>query len=119
MATEQRTRRVAEQIKKEVSQILLEEVKDPRLGFVTITTVEVSADLRHVKIFFSYYGSEEGKKQSREALESSSGFVRREIGRRIKLRYTPEITFKFDASLEHADKISRLLTQLEGPETKE
>lgn len=112
MATEQRVRRVKEEIKREAAQILQKEIKDPRLGFVTVTSVEVSRDLRHVKIYYSHYGSQEEKKASYEALKSAEGFVRKEIGRRLKLRYTPEINFIFDESFEHADHISRLLNEL-------
>lgn len=107
-----RAQRVAEQIKKEVAQILRDELKDPRIGFATITSVEISSDLRYVKIFVSVYGSEEEKKQTLEALNNASGFIRREIGQRIKLRYTPEIMFKFDESIEHGARIAEILNKI-------
>lgn len=103
---------MGEQMKKEIAQILRDELKDPRVGFVTVTSVEVSGDLRHAKVFVSVLGDEEAKKQSLEGLQKATGFIRREVGQRIQLRYTPEIVFKFDASIEHGDKIARLLSQV-------
>ncbi|KKM11902.1 ribosome-binding factor A [Clostridiales bacterium PH28_bin88] len=108
----QRVHRVGEQMKKEIAQILRDELKDPRVGFVTVTSVEVSGDLRHAKVFVSVLGDEDAKKQSLEGLQKATGFIRREVGQRIQLRYTPEIVFKFDASIEHGDKIARLLSQV-------
>ncbi|GAW94302.1 30S ribosome-binding factor RbfA [Calderihabitans maritimus] len=108
----QRAERVAEQIKKEVAQILREEIKDPRIGFVTVTDVEVSSDLRHVKIYVSVYGDKEEQETTMEGLQNATGFIRREIGQRIPLRYTPEIVFKFDRSIEHGARIAELLAQV-------
>lgn len=108
----QRSQRVAEEMKREIAQILRDEVKDPRIGFVTITRVEVTRDLRYAKVFVSVFGEEMEKEQSLKALNNASGFVRREIGRRIKLRYTPEILFSFDQSIEHGVKISQLITKV-------
>ena len=110
--TFQRSQRVAEEMKREIAQILREELKDPRIGFITITSVEVTRDLRYAKVFISVYGGEPVKKQSLEALNKASGFVRKEVGRRIQLRYTPEISFAFDNSIEHGAKISKLLTKI-------
>lgn len=114
-----RAERVAEQMKKEIAQILQDELKDPRIGFVTVTAVELSNDLQHAKVYVSIYGTEQEKKQTLEALARATGFVRREIGRRIKLRLTPEIVFKFDESIEHGDRIARLLSQIKAEEAKE
>lgn len=109
----QRSERVAEEMKREIAKILHDELKDPRLGrFVTITKVEVTRDLRYAKVFVSVYGDDQQKKQSIEALNNASGFVRREIGRRIKLRYTPEILFSLDDSIEHGARISQLLNKV-------
>ncbi|MEW6661204.1 MAG: 30S ribosome-binding factor RbfA [Bacillota bacterium] len=111
----QRHLRVAEEMKKEIADILQNEVKDPRVGFVTITSVELSTDLRNAKIFVSIFGDEEKQRQCLEALHKATGFVRREIGQRIKLRHTPELVFKFDSSIEHGDKIARLLSKVVEP----
>ncbi|WP_227766597.1 30S ribosome-binding factor RbfA [Zhaonella formicivorans] len=110
----QRSQRVAEEMKREVAEILRNELKDPRIGFVTITSVEVSGDLRYAKVYVSVYGKSEEQKQTLEALNKASGFVRREIGKRIQLRYTPEIVFKFDESIEHGAKIAELLNKVQA-----
>lgn len=115
----QRARRVSEQIRKEVSAILRDQVKDPRLGFATITGVEVSNDLSDAKIFFSVYGKEGDRESTREALESARGFIRKEVGERIQLRHVPEIRFLYDSSLEHAAHINSLIEKIHKGETGE
>ncbi|MBE3587097.1 MAG: 30S ribosome-binding factor RbfA [Thermoanaerobacteraceae bacterium] len=104
-----RPERLGEIIKEEVSQMLRDELKDPRIGFVTITGVEVSTDLRHARIFVSVYGSDEEQKASMEALNRAQGYVRSELGRRIRLRHTPEITFKLDKSIIRGVRVMELL----------
>ncbi|MBC7325973.1 MAG: 30S ribosome-binding factor RbfA [Moorella sp. (in: Bacteria)] len=113
-----RVERVAEQMKKEIAQILQDELKDPRLGagLVTVTGVELSSDLRYAKVYVSIYGDAARKKEALEGLARATSFVRREVGRRLRLRHTPEIAFKFDASIEHGDHINRLLTQIREKE---
>ncbi|RNC28075.1 MAG: Ribosome-binding factor A [Candidatus Dichloromethanomonas elyunquensis] len=105
--------RLAESIKEEVSKIIREDLKDPRLGFVTVTDVEVADDLRYAKIFVSIMGQEDVVKNSMEVLERASGYIRSEIGKLIRLRYVPEITFKYDHSIEHGAHISKLLREVE------
>ena len=107
-----RVEKVAEAIKEEVSLIIQEEVKDPRIGFLTVTAVELSSDLRYAKIFISVYGSQEEKVKALKGLQSATRFIRREMGRRIKLRYTPEIIFKWDGSIEKGAHIDSLLRQI-------
>lgn len=104
--------KVAEALKKEISIIIHDELKDPRLGFVTITKAEVTQDLRQAKIFFSVLGKEEDYKKTKEALDSASGFIRRLIAQRIRLRFTPEIVFKEDRSHEYSIKIQEILDQI-------
>ncbi|NLI92185.1 MAG: 30S ribosome-binding factor RbfA [Peptococcaceae bacterium] len=104
--------RLAESIKEEVSKIIREDLKDPRLGFVTVTDVEVADDLRYAKIFVSIMGKEDEVKSSMEVLERASGYVRSEIGKIIRLRYVPEITFKYDHSIEQGAHISKLLREV-------
>jgi len=105
--------RLAETIKIEVSKLILEGIKDPRLGFVTITDVEVTDDLRSAKIFVSIMGSEEDVKNSMDVLNRASGYIRGEIGKIVRLRYVPEISFKYDRSIEHGAYISQLLREME------
>ncbi len=115
MATSRRIVRVASQIKREVSQMLIDTIKDDRVGagMVSVTNVDVSGDLQHAKIFVSIYGTEEAKAETMEGLAASTGYVRRELGQRMSLRRTPEISFKEDPSLEKGDEVLTLLTKLD------
>jgi ribosome-binding factor A len=107
-----RPERLGEAIKEEVSDILRNELKDPRIGFATVTAVEVSGDLRHAKIFVSVLGSPEEQKATFEALRRAQGFVRSELGRRIRLRHTPEIVFRRDDSIKHGARVLELLEEV-------
>lgn len=109
-----RQERVAEAIRKEVSMILHEELKDPRLGFITITRVELTPDLRSAKVFFSVLGKEEDHKKTREALDSAGGFIRKLVSERINLRLAPEIMFREDRSSEYSVRIQELLEEIKG-----
>ena len=82
--------------------MLLTSIKDPRIGFVTVTRVKVTDDCRSAKIYFSVMGTTDERDRSIEGLNSAKGYVRKELGRRVSLRYTPEITFQFDPSVEYA-----------------
>ena len=114
MAKQLRIEKLQELIKQEMSKMLLTDLKDPRIGFVTVTDVEMTGDLREAKIYVSIMGGEEQVKNSLEGLNSALGFVRREIGQRIRLRFTPEISFALDKSLDYGDHIQKLLLQVEG-----
>ena len=125
MANSRRVARVAALIKREVSQMLLNEIKDDRVGagMVSVTDVDVSGDLQHAKIFVSIYGTEEAKRETMAGLESSVNFVRRELGSRMQLRRTPTVKF-FEDSLERGDKMLNLLSKISqerqnSPETVE
>lgn len=106
--------RVAQALKEEISSIIHDELKDPRLGFVTITGVQLSPDLRYAKIFFSVLGEEQDYKKTKAALDSALGFIRRLIAQRIKLRFTPEIIFRQDRSCEYSIRIQEVLNQIEA-----
>ncbi|MGF1491303.1 MAG: 30S ribosome-binding factor RbfA [Microcoleaceae cyanobacterium] len=114
MATERRVSRVAALIQREVSQILISDIKDDRVGvgMVSITDVEVSGDLQHAKIFVSIYGTEEARQATMEGLKAATGQVRSHLGQRIRLRRTPEIIFLEDRSLERGDKMLALLNKI-------
>lgn len=107
-----RSDRVAEAIKREVSIIIHEELKDPRLGFVTITRVDLTPDLRFAKIFFSVLGRDEEYKKTKKALASALGFIRALVAQRINLRFAPEIMFKEDRSAEYSVRIQELLDEI-------
>lgn len=117
--SELRVRKVQEFIKQEVSQMLLHDLKDPRIGFVTVTEVKVTGDLREATIYVSLFGKPEEKKASLDALNKSRGFVRRELGQSLKIYYTPEITFSEDASLDYGMHIDGLLKKIHKDEVKE
>ena len=106
--------KVAEAIKQEVSLIIHDELKDPRLGFITITKVEVTHDLSYAKVFFSVLGTEEECKKTREALDSALGYVRKLVSERINLRFAPEIAFSEDKSTEYSVHIQKLLDEIRG-----
>ncbi len=108
----QRIEKIQELIKVEISDIVRREVKHPGIGFITITSVEVSSDLHYAKVFVSIFGDEKEKDRSLAALQSAAGFIRGALGRRVRLRYIPELTFKLDTSIEYGDKIQRLLKQV-------
>ncbi|HHY46682.1 MAG TPA: 30S ribosome-binding factor RbfA [Firmicutes bacterium] len=107
-----RADRLAQLIRDEVSDILQRGLKDPRLGFVSVTDVEVSGDLSHAKVFVSLMGTEEEEAASLQALESATGFIRTELARRIRLRRVPEIVFKPDRSIARGARIFQLLSEI-------
>ncbi|AHF07516.1 30S ribosome-binding factor RbfA [Desulfitobacterium metallireducens] len=107
-----RASRLGETLKEEISQMIREEIKDPRIGFVTVTSVEVAADLGHAKVFVSVLGDSQQGKDSLTALNRAAGFVRSEIGKRIRLRHVPEIVFKYDSSIEYGAHIAELLHEV-------
>ena len=107
-----RSEKVGDLIRKEISQILLGELKDPRIGFVTITKVAVSDDLKSAKVYYSVFGGEDQKEESYQGLESAKGYIKRELGRRVRLKYMPEIRFLFDDSLEYGEHIEGLLRDI-------
>lgn len=110
-----RRERVAEAIREEVSIILHDNLKDPRLGFVTITRVELTADLRSAKIFYSVLGKEEDYQKTKDALDSALGFIRKLVSERINLRYAPDLVFKEDRSSEYSVRIQEILEEIKPP----
>jgi ribosome-binding factor A len=107
-----RPERVADQIRAEVTSMIARDLHDPGVGFVTVTRVEVSADLQHARVFYTALGDEAARKSSGRALDRASGFMRRQIGRRLRLRRAPEIHFEFDGSIGHQDRVAQLLKEI-------
>lgn len=107
-----RRERVEEAIKKEVSIILHDKIKDPRIGFITVTGVELSKDLRNAKIFYSVLGKEEDYIKTKLVLDSALGFIRSLVATRINLRFAPELIFKEDRSTEYSVKIEEMLNKI-------
>jgi ribosome-binding factor A len=116
MPNPHRQEKLGELIAAEVSDLLRTRVKDPRVGFASITHVEVSGDLRHAKIFVSVMGDETEKKNTMAALQHATGFLRHELAGRLTLRFMPEIAFRLDSSIEHGSRVLELINQLEQSE---
>ena len=106
--------RVAEQVRQEVSQLLLSEVHDPGIGLVTLTRVKVSPDLQLVRVYYTQMGDEKARAETRRALERATPFLRRQLGQRIQLRRVPELRFEFDTSVENQERIERILLELQA-----
>lgn len=111
-----RNDRVRAAMRQEISNMLQRDLKDPRLGFATVTDVRVSGDLQHVQVYVSILGDDASRQQTMEALESARGYVRSEIGRRVQLRLTPEITFAYDDSIERGARLLRLISEVNSEE---
>jgi ribosome-binding factor A len=107
-----RANRVGEQMKKELSDIIGRKIKDPRIGFVTVTDVQVTGDLQQAKVYISVLGDEEQRENTLKGLAKAKGFIRSEVGQRIRLRKTPEIIFEWDESMEYGNRINTILHQL-------
>lgn len=113
-----RANRVAEQMKKELGEIIGQKIKDPRIGFVTVTDVEVTGDLQHATIYISVLGKESEKKDTLRGLNQAKGYIRTEIGQRIRLRITPELKFEFDTSVAYGTRIESLLKQVKNEDNE-
>ncbi len=114
-----RSDRVADLLHKENAELVFRSVKDPRTANTTISGVEVSTDLKHARVFFCIMGGsadEDAKRNAGSGLEKAKGFIRMELGRRLSLRYVPQIEFEYDTSFEYGDKIERLLKELQKDE---
>jgi ribosome-binding factor A len=104
-----RIQRLGEEIREEVARIISADVKDPRLGFVTVTRVELTADLRSARVLVGILGEAKERARSLGILRRAAGFVRRELGRRLSVRHTPEVMFHLDTGLDASDRVARLL----------
>lgn len=107
-----RVEKVQEAIQQEVSKMLLKDVKDPRIQFVTVTGVELTNDMSYAKIFVSLYGAEEKQKETWKALNGALGFIRTEIAKRIRLRITPALILQKDTSVEYGAHIDSILNKI-------
>ena len=117
-----RSEKVAEAIHELVSGLLIKGLKDPRIGFVTITGVKVTDDLHQATIYFTVIGSDEEKKATARGLASACGFIRKEVGKELHMRYVPELAFRYDESVEYGNRIENILKELnvgvEGDDTE-
>jgi len=110
--SERRRQQVGDLLRDQISEIIQREMRDPRLGFVSITRVDVSPDVRFAKVYVSVYGDSDQQSDALVALTRATGFIRRQLGERVELRFIPEISFRLDRSMEHAEKVARLLSQV-------
>jgi len=117
MPNQYRQEKLGELIAAELSDLLRTRVKDPRVGFASITHVEVSGDLRHAKIFVSVLGSEDEQAATTQALKHATGFLRHELASRLVVRYMPALVFKLDTSIEKGTRVLQLIRELEQEET--
>ncbi|MEK6684192.1 MAG: 30S ribosome-binding factor RbfA [Nitrospirota bacterium] len=113
MAEYKRSSRVGDQIRMEIAETLMTRVKDPRIGFVTVTAVDVSDDLRNAKVFVSVLGSDVGR--TFEGLDAARSFIRSELGRRLNLRFVPELSFHEDRTAEEAARLTKLMDEMKEP----
>jgi ribosome-binding factor A len=104
-----RTRRVGEQIQQILAQLIQQELKDPRIGMVTVTAVQVSREFDHARVFITVLGDEQQKQSSLKGLTSAAGFLRSELAHRLKLRTTPKLHFEYDRSIEEGNRLSSLI----------
>ena len=112
MAQGSRPERVGEQIRQAISLALAREVQDPRIGFVTITRVKVSADLQQARLYYTTIGDERVRKETARGLEAAKPFLRRALGNAIRLRRVPELAFEYDRGIEHQDRVEQLLHEI-------
>jgi len=110
-----RTERLGEEIREEVAQLIVGELKDPRIGFVTVTRVEVTPDLRTARVYVGVLGTEKQRQASLTGLRQATGFLRRALGQSLRLRYTPELVFTYDEGLEASDRVAQLLAEISRP----
>jgi ribosome-binding factor A len=112
--TSDRMRRVNEAMREVLSGAITSELKDPRVGFVTVTAVETSPDLRHARVFVSVFGNPGERRRTLQALDSAHGFLQRRIGSELRMKNTPQLAFVYDDTPERGVRISHLLEESEG-----
>jgi len=110
-----RLERLAERIHDEVAELVAGELKDPRIGLATVTQVELSADMRHARVLVGVTGGEEAQAETLKGLASAAGYVRRELGRRLRLRRAPEVVFSADPGWEGRERVEALLDKIKNP----
>lgn len=111
-----RTERMAALIQIELSKIVLRKLKDPRIGFLTVTGADVAPDLKSARVYYSVFGDVEQKKNTQATLDHAAGFLQHEIAQSLKLRFTPKLTFHLDESAEQGERIDRILRELNPEE---
>ena len=114
-----RNERLAEEIHEEVARIIAAGLNDPRIGFVTVTRAELTADLRHARVYVGVLGDTAQRDKTLAGLKQAAGFVRRELGRRIRVRHTPELTFQYDSGLDATDRVAKLIAETHASDSSD
>jgi ribosome-binding factor A len=113
-----RAARVGDQLRVEVADLLAREVHDPGIGFLTVTYVKVTPDLQQARVYYTTMGDDKARRDSQRALERAAPFLRRQLGRRLRLRRVPDLQFFFDSSIERQDRIERILQEIQAERTE-
>ncbi len=116
--TYKRSARIGDQMREEIADILMRRIKDPRIGFLTVTDVAVSDDLRNATVFVSVLGKDQDREASLKGLESAGSVIRSELGRRMRLKFVPELIFRYDDAMERGSHIMELLHDIERRDRK-
>jgi len=114
-----RPERVASEMREYISAIIREDLKDPRIGFVTITRIEVTPDIRNAKVFFSVLGNKEEKEQATEGLNSATGFIRKLLGMKMRIKFIPELIFRLDESAEYSLHLNQIFDKIKKEKEKD
>jgi ribosome-binding factor A len=112
-----RTARLGEELREEVARIISSELKDPRIGFVTVTRVSLSPDLRNARVYVGVLGGDKERQKSLAGLRQGAGFLRRLLGQRLRLRHTPELQFEYDTGLDAFERVERIIQETKGAES--
>jgi ribosome-binding factor A len=112
---ERRAARMAEQIREHVAELIASKLKDPRIGFVTVTRVELTADQRLARILVGVLGDAEARKKTLAGLTQAAGFVRRDLAQRLRMRFVPEVEFEYDRGIDATDRVAQLLEEAQPP----
>ncbi|MDD5072514.1 MAG: 30S ribosome-binding factor RbfA [Candidatus Omnitrophica bacterium] len=113
-----RPERIASEMREIISVIISEELKDPRIGFITVTRVEVTPDIRNAKVYFSSLGGKEEKEDAAEGLNSASGFIRKTLGERMRFKFVPELLFRLDESAEYSIHLNEIFDKIHKEKEK-
>lgn len=114
-----RTERLGDEIREEVARILAAGLKDPRIGFVTITRVDLTGDLRNARVYVGVLGDQGQREKTLAGLRQAAGFIRRELGRRVHVRHIPELDFRYDSGLDATDRVAQLLEETKAQPTSD
>jgi ribosome-binding factor A len=114
-----RPERVAEAVREVIAELLVRDIKDPRIGMISLTAVDLSPDLKHARVYFSCVGDQAARERSLSGLRSASGFIKAQVTRRLRLRYAPELTFVFDPGMEAAARLTTLLRDARAKDAEE